>query len=152
VKEQKRRLFERRKILMEKSDFASYRMLVKEVKQLKEQLEALEASLYSPKGQRFTTTPRATNGTGNTMDAAVERHLELMQLYEDKLAEKESRQLSIEMAIESLEDTAERVVMRDRYLCGRSWRSIVMKLADIGYSERQVYRLHGFALFKLKEI
>ena len=137
---------------MDKSDFTSYRILAKEVEQLKERLEALESSLYSPKGQRFTTMPRATNGTGNTMDDAVERHLKLVELYEEKLAEKESRQLAIEMAIESLEDTAERVVMRDRYIAGRSWRSIVMKLSERGYSERQVYRLHGFALFKLKEV
>ena len=137
---------------MEKSDFSSYRILAKEVEQLKEQLEALEASLYSPKGQKFTTMPRAANGTGHTMDDAVARHMDLVKLYKEKLAEKESRQLSIEMAIESLEDTAERVVMRDRYLLGRSWRSIVMKLEDRGYSERQVYRLHGFALFKLKEV
>jgi hypothetical protein len=136
---------------MEKGEFSSYRILVKEVSQLKEQLEALESSLYSPTGQKFTTMPRATNGSRNTMDEAVERHMDLVKLYEEKLAEKESRQLSIEMAIESLEDTAERVVMRDRYILGRSWRSIVMKLADKGYSERQVYRLHGFALFKLKD-
>ena len=137
---------------MEKNDFTSYRILAKEVEQLKERLEALESSLYSPKGQKFTTTPRAVNGGGNTMDDAVERHLRLVELYEEKLAEKESKQLAIEMAIESLEDPAERVVMRDRYIVGRSWRSIVMKLADRGYSERQVYRLHGFALLKLKEV
>lgn len=137
---------------MDKTVFQNYRILTKEVKQIREQLEALEASLYSPKGQRFTTTPRAQNGSGSTMDEAVERHMRLVSLYEEKLAQKESQLFTIETAIDSLDDAAERVVMRDRYIMGRSWRSIVMKLAEKGYSERQVYRLHGFALLKLKEV
>lgn len=137
---------------MDKTEFQNYRMLTKEVKQIREQLEALESSLYSPKGQRFTTTPRSQNSTGSTMDDAVERHMKLVELYEEKLALKESQQFAIEAAIDSLDDAAERVVMRDRYIMGRSWQSIVMKLAEKGYSERQVYRLHGFALLKLKEV
>ena len=137
---------------MEKSDFSSYRMLVKEVGQIRDQLKILEASLYSPKGQRFTSTPRVPSGTGSTMEGAVERHMKLVRHYAEDLANKEAKQLAIEQAINSLEDSAERVVMRERYINGRGWSAICRELQKMGYSERQVYRLHGFALLKLKEV
>lgn len=137
---------------MEKSDFWSYKTLALETQQLREQLAALESSLYSPKGQRFTSTPRVPSGGGSTMDGAVARHIKLVDLYRGKLAEQEALLLKIEGAVMSLSDTAERTVMRERYILGQRWPAVVMKLQKLGYSERQVYRLHGSALAKLKEV
>lgn len=137
---------------MDKIDLLSYKALVVEVQQLRDQLETLEASLYSPKGQRFTSTPTASSGKGSTMDSAVARHMALEELYREKLADKEEMQLGIEQAIQSLGDTPERVVMRERYIKGRGWPAIIRDMQKLGYSERQVYRMHGFALLKLKEI
>lgn len=137
---------------MEKTDFKNYRVLVLEVQQLKEQLAALESSLYSPRGQRFTSTPRVPSGDRSTMDGAVDRHIKLVALYKEQLAEKEAQQLAIEQAIESLGDPAERVVMRELYISGRGWLAVLNKMQKMGYSERTVYRLHGYALLKLKEV
>lgn len=137
---------------MEKDDFKNYRALLLEVQQLREQVRILEASLYSPKGQRFTSTPRVPSGERSTMDGAVERHIRLESHYRESLAEKEAKQLVIEQAIESLADPAERLVMRERYINGKGWPAVVRKLQEIGYSERSVYRLHGYALAKLKEV
>lgn len=137
---------------MEKSDFWSYKTLALETQQLRDQLAALECSLYSPKGQRFTSTPRVPSGGGSTMDGAVARHMKLEDLYRSKLAEQEAQLLKIEGAVMSLSDTAERTVMRERYIRGQRWPAVVTKLQKLGYSERQVYRLHGSALAKLKEV
>ena len=137
---------------MEKSDFKNYRALVVEVQQLKEQLAVLESSIYSPRGQRFTSTPRVPSGDRSTMDGAVDRHIRLVALYKGQLAEKEAKQLAIEQAIESLSDTPERVVMRELYIFGRSWPAVLNKMQKLGYSERTTYRLHGYALLKLKEV
>ena len=137
---------------MDKTELLNYKALVIEVQQLRDQLETLESSLYSPKGQRFTSTPTASSGKGSTMDGAVARHIALEELYREKLADKEARQLSIEQAIQSLGDTPERVVMRERYIKGRGWAAIMREMQKLGYSERQVYRMHGYALLKLKEI
>lgn len=137
---------------MEKSDFKNYRALVTEVQQLKEQLAVLESSLYSPKGQRFTSTPRVPSGTRSTMDGAVDRHDQLVRWYRERLADKEARQLAIEQAIESLEDTPERLIMRELYIAGKRWPAVLCKMQKLGYSERTVYRIHGFALLKLKEV
>lgn len=137
---------------MEKDDFKNYRALLLEVQQLREQVKILESSLYSPKGQRFTSTPRVPSGERSTMDGAVERHIRLESHYRESLAEKEAKQLAIEQAIESLVDPAERLVMRERYIKGKGWTTIALKLQTLGYSERSVYRLHGYALAKLKEV
>lgn len=137
---------------MEKAEFKSYRLLLFEVQQLKTQLATLESSLYSPKGQQFSKTPRSGGGPKKTMDDAVAGHLRLLQLYEDKLAEQEAQQFKIESAINSLEDTGERVVMRELYLNGRRWPAVIREMQKRGYSERTAYRLHGQALLKLKEV
>jgi hypothetical protein len=139
-------------MLMEKADFRNYKMLVWEVQQLKEQVAVLESSLYSPKGQRFTSTPRASGSMKSTMDGAVARHMKLYDLYKGELAEKEAKQLAIEQAIQSLGDTAERVIMRELYIRGRKWPAVIREMQNRGYSERTTYRLHGLALLKLKEI
>ncbi len=136
---------------MEKVDFKNYRILEYEVRQLRTQLATLEASLYSPKGQRFSSTPRAASGPKKTMDDAVAGHIKLDQLYREKLAEKEAQQYAIEQAIMSLGDSPERVVMRLRYIDGLGWPGVIREMQKMGYSERTVYRLHGFALRKLKE-
>lgn len=136
---------------MEKSDFKNYRALLLEVQQLKEQLRVLESSIYSPAGQRFSSTPHGPGDYRSTMDSVVARHVHLVELYEEELAEKEAQQLAIELAIQSLGDTPERVIMRERYLAGRGWTAVISKMQTLGFSERQVYRLHGAALWKLKE-
>ena len=139
---------------MEKIEFLKYRDLLREVQQLRDQIRILESSLYSPAGQRFSTTPRAASGPKKTMDDAVAGHIKLEALYRSQLAEKEARQLIIEQAIMSLPDTAEapeRLVMRLRYIEGRGWPAVVREMQKLGYSERTVFRLHGSALSKLKE-
>lgn len=137
---------------MDKSDFKNYKVLAAEVQQLKDQLATLESSLFSPKGQRFTSTPRVPSGAGSTMDGAVDRHIKLVSLYRENLAEKEAQQFTVEQAIQSLGDTPERLVMRERYIKGRGWPVVIREMQKLGFSERQVYRLHGYALLKLKEV
>ena len=136
---------------MEKADLQNYRALVREIRQLAEQLVTLETSMYFPKVPHLTQSP-VQNGKGCDMADIIARHIELEAQYRDSLARKAAQQLAIERAMDSLEDPAERMVMRYRYIEGRGWNFIIAELAALGYSERQVYRLHGFALLKLKEV
>jgi DNA-directed RNA polymerase specialized sigma subunit len=137
---------------VEKFELEEYRALVLEIRQLKGRLVALESSIYSPKGQRYSSTPRASSGNGSTMDDAVSRHVELENFYLQAVAKKEAQQLAIERAIASLSNPKERAIMRARYVEGRPWSWICEKLRAEGYSERTVYRLHGEALLKLREV
>jgi hypothetical protein len=86
------------------------------------------------------------------MDEAVDGHMRLETLYREKLAAQEARMYAIEDALDVLEDPAERIIMRERYISGHSWVRICDMMRSWGYSERQVYRLHGYALLKLKEV
>lgn len=135
---------------MEKDDFIQYKFRALEVQQLRAQLQALESSIYSPRGQRYTSTPSSSSWTGPSMADVVDRHVKLEEKYRKALAEKEAQQLAVETAIQSLEDSAERLVMRTRYIEGLPWWQVVAKLSQVGLSERTIYRLHGFALLKLK--
>lgn len=136
---------------MEKSDFQNYRLVAYEVKRLRVHLDALEASMYSPTAQRYSHTPRGTS-SGHTMDAVVASHAALEEKYLEALAAKNAQLLAVEDAIESLADPAERLVMRHRYIDGHGWRKVCTLMQARGYSERQVYRLHGWALEKLKGV
>lgn len=136
---------------MEKDDFINYRQLAHEVRRLRANLQALEATIYSPSGQRYSHTPRSSSNQGRTMDAVVASHVALEELYLEKLTQKNQQLLAIELAIEALPDPGERLVMRYRYIDGHGWRRVCELMQSKGYSERQVYRLHGWALEKLKE-
>lgn len=136
---------------MQKDDFTNYRLLAREVESLRSALKALEGSIYSPTSQHYSLTPRSPSGQGRTMDDVIASHAALEDLYKEKLQQKNALLLNVELAIESL-PVAERLVMRSRYIDGRSWRKVCEQMRSRGYSERQVYRLHGWALEKLKEI
>ena len=136
---------------MEKVDFLNYKMLVREARQLKAYVETLDRALSSVPSQQLSFTPKAPHSGGSTLDARVARYLEMKELFETQRAKAEAQALEVERAIQSLEAPAERVVMRLRYLEGRSWSSVCSKLQAEGYSERQVYYIHGAALRKLKE-
>lgn len=136
---------------MEKSDFQNYRMLAQEVRTLQARLAELEGTIYSPAGQRYSLVPRASSGQNSTLDDAIAAHAALEDRLLKALAEKNRQLLLVYQAIESLADPAERMVMEYRYIDGYSWRKVCYLMQRQGVSERQVYRLHGWALEKLKE-
>lgn len=137
---------------MEKSDFLNYRALVLEVRQLRSYMSSLERALDSVSSPQFSVTPKGPHSGGSPIEKQVIRFIEIQELYKAKLAEKLAVLASVEQAIDSLEAPAERLVMRLRYLEGRSWASVCSLLQREGYSERQVYYIHGTALKKLKEV
>lgn len=137
---------------MEKIDFSNYRALVLEVRQLKAYVETLDRALSSIPSPQFSFAPKAPHSGGSALESRVARYLEMKDLYEAQLAKSEEQVLAVERAIQALEVPVERLVMRLRYIEGRSWASVCLELQALGYSERQVYYIHGFALKKLKEV
>lgn len=137
---------------MVQEDFKNYRHLAFEVKQLRSRLRELEETMYSPRAQRYSLTPRSPSGSGRTMDDVIASHAALEELYLGKVAAKNAQLVAVEQAIETLKDPAERLVMRYRYIDGHSWTKVCDLMRPRGVSERQVYRLHGWALEKLKEV
>lgn len=111
---------------MDRSDLKKYRGLQKEIQQLESRLWI---SRSSPEGSD-----------------KLRRH------YERQLEKLKRQTVSIEQSIAALDNPVERMILRDRYIGGHGWAYICCALASEGYSERQVYRIHGFALRNLKEV
>lgn len=137
---------------MEKSDFMNYRALVMEVRQIRARLTELELARFSTSSPNYSGAPGSSDPHRCAMVDRSVKYLEAKAFYEEKLDQRDAQLLVIERAIESLASPIERLVMRARYIQGRSWASICTALQREGYSERQVYRLHGDALLKLKEV
>lgn len=131
---------------MTKERLRNYLDLKREQVQLRQQLETVEAALYSPKTQRLTGMPAAPS-CGNVVENMADKHLELQERYRAKLAELAAELLDIEQAIETLEPT-DRLLLRFRYIEGLPWEEVCVRM---NYSWRQTHRLHSKALEALRE-
>lgn len=136
---------------MEKTDFLNYRALLLETRNLKTRLTMMEDAIDFSSPQ-LSDMPKAPPRGSSALEARIIKVMEIRELYEEKYTALMAQLRAVEDAIGTLSSPAERLIMRLRYLEGRSWTSVCMALQSEGYSERQVYRLHGYALQKIKEI
>jgi hypothetical protein len=137
---------------MDKTEFINYKALRQEASQLRTILCQLSAERYSVPTPDYSGTPRSGRSKGAAFERKIIKYTEAISLYEKKLADIDARTVAVEQAIGTLADPIERLVMRLRYIEGRRWINVCVVLQDLGYSERQVYRLHGSALEKLKGV
>ena len=132
---------------MTKAELRAYKDLRGERDKIKQQLDELETVLYGPKGQRLDGMPRGgSRNNRHIVDNLGDRHTELQQLYESKVAELDAKMLEIERAIEVLEPR-ERTLVRLHYFQGLTWEQVAV---EINYSWAQTHRIHGKALKKLQ--
>ena len=131
---------------MTKERLREYRDLKREKEQLEQKLEAIEAALYYAKPQRLTGMP-SNPSAGNAMEDMAARHLELLDLYKEKLKRLDEELLAIEEAIDGL-SSRERDVLRRYYIDGLTWEEVCV---EVGYSWRQTHRIHAQALERLRE-
>lgn len=127
---------------MTKERLRAYRALKYETSQLRGQLKEMEARMYSPKGQQFTSMPHGPGGNGRTMEDLVAAQLRLQDKYFSRIAELEKEQLEVEEAIEQL-PIPERLVLRARYLEGLSWEKVCVA---VGYEWTHTHRIHASGL------
>ena len=137
---------------MEKSELLNYRALVLEVRHLRSYLARLEGLRGAVASPQLSFTPKGPPGARSSVAAQAGRFVDAEALYREKIALLDGQILRVEQAVGSLENPAERLVLRMRYMDGLEWASICAHLAGKGYSERKVYRLHGSALRNLKEV
>lgn len=103
--------------------------------------------MYGPRAQRLDGMPRSGSGENYVTEERIDRKDELLALYKEKEAELDEKLLIIERAIEKLEPRERRLV-RLHYIDGLTWEQVAVEMT---YSWRQVHRIHGEALEKLKE-
>lgn len=124
----------------------NYRAIKKELDQLEEWLEEIEAEIYHPKPQRLTGMPSApTKDNDSTLVNLTTRHMELQQTYMAKLAELRQAILDAEGAIETL-DPIDRRILRYKYFDGLTFEQIAIKMH---YSRQGIAKRHRRALDRL---
>ena len=134
---------------MTKERLRRYVEIKKEARQIRDKIEEIESRLYSPKGQLLTGMPSAPSHEGGTItESLIDRHAQLIQMYQAHLVRLDEEQLAIETAIASLTDPTARRLMRYRYLDGLKWEEICVL---INYEWSRTHEIHGMALKLLKE-
>jgi DNA-directed RNA polymerase specialized sigma24 family protein len=133
---------------MTKERLRRYREIKKEERQIRDKLEEVESRLYSPKGQLLTGMPSAPSpGGGTVTEVLIDRHAQLVQMYQEQLARLDEEQLAVETAIASLENPKARQLLRYRYIDGLKWEEVCVR---IRYGWTQTHELHSQALKQLK--
>lgn len=123
-----------------------YRAIKKELEQLEEWLEEIEAEMFYPKPQRLTGMPSApTKDNDGALVNLTTRHMELQRAYMTKLAELQQAILDAEDAIETL-NPIDRRILRYKYFEGLTFEQI----AEImHYSRQGITKRHRQALDRL---
>lgn len=132
---------------MNKYQLRTYSDIARERKQIEQQLEEIEATLYSPRGTDFSGMPHSPS-PGNTIEALAVKHVQLQELYNTKLEELLVAQLEIEVAISKVQDGLLRTLLRHRYIECLTWEEICIVMA---YSWSHIHRLHDEALRAIEE-
>lgn len=131
---------------MTKKRLQQYQAIKRELKQIQEKIEEVEAIIYAAPASKLSAEPRGGGGISDpTGNGATKLH-ELRDLYKAIQAELTAEQLAIEKAIDSL-DYTERTLLRYKYIDGHTWEEVCLL---INYSWRQTHRLHAKALEQLR--
>ena len=139
---------EKERTRMTKTRLKRYRAIVAEKEQLMQQLETIEANLYSPKVPNNSGMPSSGGSGGKSKEDLAIKHLELVDHYRQKIAEAEAEQLAVEQAIQDLPPQLRRL-RRHKYIEGMTWDQVCVA---INYSWSETHRMHGAALRQLQPI
>lgn len=124
----------------------SYRDLLAEYEQIKDELAKVEAFMEAPRTSNLDGMPRSPGG-GDPILGVVSHHIALQERYKTQLHRLAAAQAEIENLIEGLEP-GERRLMRCRYIDGMTWEEVCVR---IGYSWRQTHNIHSRILEKLAD-
>ena len=132
--------------MVTKEELKEHYRLVCEIKDLQEEIKELQSLQQSIGAVKFGGTGGGS-GNGDAIGSKLAKLNDLLEYYVLKVEERIIRQKQIEKEIERL-PTTERRLMRYRYIDGLEWKDIMGKMC---YSWKQVHRIHGRALEKLKD-
>lgn len=129
-----------------------------ELSSLAEDLNKLHDRLQTIRSIQTKTTPSYSRRESQMSSFAEDKMAELadeaIRLEETiklKIVEKERRLQSAEAMIDKL-DSEQRSIITLRYVDGKSWRQILVKMAGKGLSERTVFRIHREAIDQLRKL
>lgn len=122
-----------------------YRKLEQNIERDMEELQRLES-----RAEKITSMvsdmPKGSQ-QGDSLQRSVEKICELKVSLNQRIDAAVEKRKEIETVIETLEDKTLQLLLRYRYIDGMTWEQIAVKM---DYCWRQVVRLHGSALSKIK--
>lgn len=131
---------------MNKGQLRAFRAQAKEMGQLRESLERLQA-LKGPKITKYDNSPGGGGDGQSPVESSVERIIALEDKYHAMLAQYAHRRILIEEAIADLAPN-EKAVIRSYYLDCLTWEETAYNLH---FSYQHTHRLHASALIHLSE-
>lgn len=130
---------------MTKHELKECRESRREIRQLLDEMEALEAEVTSPKIPKLSGMPPSEPATSDRMAENVAKWVDLQQTYRDKLLRCFDLRMAVEKAMDVLTPT-ERQVIRAYYIQGMTWEEVCVA---VNYSWKQTHRIHSSALQKM---
>ena len=112
-----------------------------QLQRLREQAVQITQAIRPDRVQSSGDPDRLSGAVARIADAAAE--------IEQQILQREAVRWEIEAAIEKVPDGAQRVLLEYRYLAGYTFEHIAV---DMHYSYKQVCRIHGYALEKVKDV
>lgn len=109
-----------------------------------ERVERLRAKLETGRISQLTGMPR---GGSSDWTVTADRLIELEQKVNARTRELVRWKLAAIDAINAVEEMRLREVLELYYIDGFTWEQVADRM---GYEQRQVYRLHGMALLRIK--
>ena len=116
---------------------------VREAQSEYEMLYATMLSAVQHKQDPVTSTP--TRGIEDKYLELAERSSDVNRAIDAKV----DYTLKVSAELDQMKDDKLRCLLRDRYICCKSWEQIAV---DMGYVIRRVYQLHGEALREFERI
>ena len=132
---------------MTKDELKRYKYISDEIAQLWDEINRLRDGLMSPSGKVITWTPASPRQDDKFAEVMAQID-EFEHKLIEKLEERIKLQRSIEHVIDSVDDSLYRVILRSRYIQGKTWKEIC---DQTNYSRSQINCLHGKALKKIKD-
>lgn len=130
---------------MTKHELKECRESRREIRQLLDEMEAIEAEVTSPKIPKLSGMPPSEPVTSDRMAENVAKWVDLQQEYRDKLSRSFDMRMAVEKAMDVLTPT-ERQVIRAYYIQGKTWEEVCVA---VNYEWAQTHRKHASALRKL---
>ena len=122
------------------------RYLEMNIREAQNEYESLYATMLSAvqhKQDPVTSTP--TSGIEDKYLELAERSSVVSKAIDAKA----DYTLKVSAELDQMEDDKLRCLLRDRYICCKSWEQIAV---DMGYVIRRVYQLHGEALQEFEKL
>ena len=131
---------------MNKNELNEYIEIKREIQKMEDKIEYIKEKKTSIKSMVITDMPRDGNGENDKIGELLAKIEELLSIYNKKQISLIEQQIKIEEAINKLDNSVDRNIMRLRYLEGMKWEKICVK---VNYRWAQVHRHHKKILEKI---